>query len=137
MSRNLPDTSKSAYKEAQKGLIESHKQRIIEALQSLGIANYESIAAKAKMDKIACMRRLSELERDEVVYKPGSKALTKSGRMSYNYCLTERYTLKVEHPAKQLSDATKEAQEFLNKLQAGELEPKEPEVKTQLNLFGE
>lgn len=83
----LPDTSISAYKEAQKGLIENHKERILEALERIGSGNYEQIARAANLDKIATMRRLSELERDLKVYKPGMKSKTEAGRAAYDYRL--------------------------------------------------
>lgn len=117
MSRVLPDTSHAAYKEAKQGLIDSHKEKIKEALSVIGLGNYELIASKAKIDRIACMRRLSELERELVVFKPGSKTPTKSNRLAYDYCLTESHTLKVEHPVTQLINKTKEADKFLESIQ--------------------
>lgn len=116
--RQLPTTSHAAYKQAKEGLIDNHKEKIKQALGEVGIGNYELIASKAKMDRIACMRRLSELERELVIYKPGTTSLTKSGRKAMNYCLTEAHTLKVEHPATQLINKVKEAKDFLNNTQS-------------------
>lgn len=96
MTRKLPDTSLSAYKQAKMGLIDSHKKKILEAMQVVGIANYEVIAAKAGLDRHACMRRLGEMEKDQVIFKPGTKTPTKSGRMAYDYCLTSSNTKRVE-----------------------------------------
>lgn len=87
-NRKLPDTSLAAYKQAEP-MISPHHQKIISALSVLGKAIYEKIAAHLEMDRHQIGRRLSELEGKGIVYKPGTKAPTKTGRMAYEYCLTE------------------------------------------------
>lgn len=95
MKRKLPDTSLSAYEKA-KPMLSEHHAKIIAALEVLGVANYETIAAYCKMDRHQIGRRLSELERALTIFKPGSKTPTKSGRMAYDYCLTTANTVKTE-----------------------------------------
>lgn len=96
MGHDVPQTSKAAYKQAKEGLIEDHKKKITVALGELGVANYEVIATKAKLERHAVGRRLSELEKDNIVYKPGTKSKTKTGRLAYDYCLTSDNTVKTE-----------------------------------------
>lgn len=88
MKQRLPDTSISAYKMLTPEMIAGHHGKIIGALQQLGTASYEAIAVHVGLDRHQVGRRLSELERMGIVYKPGSKSMTKSGRMAYNYCLS-------------------------------------------------
>lgn len=83
----LPRTSHAAYREAKKGLIENHQGKILAALESLKSANYETIADHVRLEKHAVGRRLSELERMEKVYKPGTTSPTSAGRMAFNYSL--------------------------------------------------
>lgn len=112
---DVPSTSKEAYKLAKLGLIDSHKQKILEALAVVGIANYEVIAAKAGIEKHACMRRLSELEREQKVYKPGTKSKTKTDRQAYDYALTSGYLQKTETKTP-YSDGQKTAAEYAGEL---------------------
>lgn len=131
MKQKLPSTSYAAYEQAKKGMIDSHHEKIKEALGVLGVANYEVIAAKCGLERHAVGRRLSEMEALQIVYKPGTKSKTKTNREAFNYCLTEAHTLKVQHPATQLIDKTREAQEFLDNL----LEEKPNPITRQPELF--
>ncbi len=87
MKRKNPETSILAYKMLTPEMIAGHHGKIIAALQKLGTASYEQLSDYTGLEKHKIGRRLSELERMEVVYKPGSKSPTKSGRMAMNYCL--------------------------------------------------
>lgn len=85
----VPQTSLQAYKQAQdEGLIQSHWGKILKAMEKIGAGNYEAIATAAGLDKIACMRRLSELETQQKIYKPGTQSKTNAGRKAYDYKLT-------------------------------------------------
>lgn len=85
--RQLPDTSISAWRQAKMEFVENHKAKIIAALQSIGEGNYERISSYCGLESHAVMRRLSELEREGKVIKPGTKSATAAGRMAYNYKL--------------------------------------------------
>jgi hypothetical protein len=112
----VPSTSRAAYEQAKNGLISSHQEKIKEALGVLGVANYEVIAAKCGLERHAVGRRLSEMEALQIVYKPGTKSKTKTGRDSYNYCLTEAHAIKVEHPCKPLIKTTASAKSLLQQI---------------------
>lgn len=98
MKRKLPDTSHAANKAAVPEMRADHHKKIIQALEELGTANYEVIAKKLSMDRHQIGRRLSELERMEIVFKPGLKTKTSSGRDAYVYSLTSqpRSTMQVD-----------------------------------------
>lgn len=68
-------------------MIAPHHAKIVEALKVLGNATYEEIASRLTMDRHAIGRRLKEMELLNLVYKPGNKKLTKSGRAAYCYSL--------------------------------------------------
>lgn len=89
MSNTLPSTSIDAYNKVTPEMLRGHYLNIIKALQSVGTCNYEKIADFVGMDRHAVGRRLKEMEGLQLIYKPGTKAPTKTGRLAYEYCLTE------------------------------------------------
>lgn len=88
MTRQLPTTSIDAFKQVTPDMLRGHYLKIMNALQSLGTCNYEKIADFVGMDRHAVGRRLKEMEGLQLIYKPGTKTNTKSGRQAFNYCLT-------------------------------------------------
>lgn len=85
---NLPDTSHEAHKMMTDEVLSKHHQQIIDALKILKKATYEEIANFLDWDdKNRASRRLAELERNQVIYKPGEKRKTKYGRNAYVYAL--------------------------------------------------
>lgn len=103
MTRILPDTSHEANRRATDEMREAHHAKIIAALQELGIANYEIIGAKCGLERHAIGRRLCELERALIIFKPGSKSLTKSNRHAFDYCLTSSNQVKTEVQQKEVT----------------------------------
>lgn len=86
--RRNPDTSTAAYKSVSIEMLNSHHSKIIKALKQLGSGTYEEISSFLQWDdKNRASRRLKELEGMELVWKPGAKKPTKSGRSAYVYQL--------------------------------------------------
>jgi len=86
--RNNPKTSIDAYNSIKGDVRQNHNAKIVSALLALKSATYEEIANYLKWDdKNRAARRLSELEREQIVYKPGEKRKTKSGRDAFVYRL--------------------------------------------------
>jgi len=84
----VPQTSHDAYQSVDGKMLADHYQRILQAIKRLDIGIYEQIADEAGFpDKNQVSRRLKELEVMELVYKPGTKGLTKSNRQAYHYKL--------------------------------------------------
>lgn len=90
---NLPETSHLSNKEFTAQMRIKHWDRIKEALKFLKLATGEQISIEAKMDYHAVVRRLSEMERLEMIYKPGGKIPTKTGRLAYQYSLRSPDTI--------------------------------------------
>lgn len=131
---NLPQTSHDANKSASLEMRSRHWDRIKEALTILNLATGEQIALEAKMDYHAVMRRLSEMERLEMVYKPGGKIPTKTGRLAYQYALRNSDTVLPEpehHYQKEDTTAADIACMILNKH-----ENLKNKVLVQVDLFG-
>jgi predicted transcriptional regulator len=109
-----PKTSQDAYKKIKElGIDLVHQQKIIKALEVLGTATVDQIADYLTMDRHPIGRRMSELEANQIVYKPGSKFPNKKGNMCYQYCLVN-FGPKVQHksekalPGKAVVDYAKE-----------------------------
>ena len=99
MSNKLPDTSIEAYHSMTDDLLSDHHKKIINALTILKKATAEEIAAYLGWDdKSRSSRRMSELERDQIVYKPGEKKKTKYGRNAYVYELVKKPIIKAFEP---------------------------------------
>lgn len=99
----LPETSIEAYHSMTDDLLSDHHKKIINALTSLKRATAEEIAAYLGWDdKSRSSRRMSELERNQIIYKPGDKRKTKYGRNAYVYELVKKQELKPEVEYKQI-----------------------------------
>ncbi len=82
-----PQTSLDAYHSLKPEQVRDIYVRIKHALSLLKLANTEAIAEQLKMPHPQIHKRVSEMERLEMIYKPGSKSVMKSGRMGFNWAL--------------------------------------------------
>lgn len=80
-----PETSQEAFKALQPEQLRQTYKDILFALSQLGEATTEQIAdaLKVKPDKI--WRRVSEMLRMELIYRPGNKRLLKSGKNGFTW----------------------------------------------------
>jgi predicted transcriptional regulator len=102
VKKRQPETSLSAYKSLQPDQIAEIYRKILEALGKLGFATYEEIAAYLKMPPAKIWKRMSELHTKELVYRPGTKKMLKSGRMGFQWGLTSGQLIKTEKSQKSL-----------------------------------
>ncbi len=102
--KKLPDTSHAAKAAFTEPMKKTHHDKILKALEVLGKANYEVLGNYLGMKNInQIARRLKELcppDEDNpkglnLIFKPGTKSATSSGREAYDYCLTNNHP-KVE-----------------------------------------
>ena len=84
---NVPETSKEAYRSLRAEELRETYRKILSALSQLGQGTTEEIAAFLKMPHDRIWKRMSELERMELVYKPGTKRMMKSGRNGFTWML--------------------------------------------------
>lgn len=114
---NPPDTSREAYKAATSEMIANHKQQILQALKILKQGTGEQIASRAKLNYWQIQRRLSELEREDMIFKPGLKLPTKTGRLSYVWQLRNPEQIQITKiekamPGKSISEYSKAISNF-------------------------
>ena len=87
----LPETSHEAHKSMTHDILSNHKKQIVDALKVLKKATAEEVAIYLNWDdKSRSARRMSELEREQIVYKPGEKRKTKYGRNAFVYSLIRK-----------------------------------------------
>lgn len=100
MSHKVPNTSHAAYAVAKKGMISNHHQKILNALQILGTETAEGIAKHLGMDHSQINRRVSEMERLQLIYKPGWTKPTKTGRQAYVWSILTNDLPKTDNEVK-------------------------------------
>jgi len=115
--RKNPDTSLAAYESVKGGMLSDHQAKIIKALEVLGSATAEQIATHLTWEHVQATRRMSELEKIGIVYKPGTTAPTKKGRAAFLWTLKVRGQIvekKTEKtlPGKTVSDYSKDIKKF-------------------------
>lgn len=86
----LPETSIIAFEELTAEKMNRDYILIILALRKLKKANYEQIASFWKLsDKNIISRRLKEMVEMGLIFKPGTKSLSKSGKSCFDYMLCD------------------------------------------------
>jgi predicted transcriptional regulator len=83
----LPKTSLEAHDKVTPEMLSDHYGKILKALGRLEQANYEQIAKYVNMDRHQVGRRLKEMERMNLIYKPGFTLPTSTGRSANVYML--------------------------------------------------
>jgi predicted ArsR family transcriptional regulator len=88
MSRkNQPQTSKDAYASLQLSEVQATYQKIIGALERLGTASTEQIADFLTIDHSKIHKRTKEMQDLKMIFRPGHRVPTKSGRTAFVWCL--------------------------------------------------
>lgn len=85
--KQVPETSLEAFRSLDPAKIRDIYKRILLSLSMLEEATSEEIAAHMKTDHDRVWKRMKELTDLELVYKPGTKKVLRSGRMGYCYRL--------------------------------------------------
>lgn len=84
----IQETSLEAYRSLNPAKLADTYKKIILALSEIGSGTFEDIAKKMKVDKSVVWKRLSELERANILYRPGTKKTLKSGRAGYVWIIS-------------------------------------------------
>jgi predicted transcriptional regulator len=85
MKRKNPETSIEAYRSLDVRRLNETYRQILVALDSLREATFEEIAAFIGCSPAKVWKRLSELNRTELIHRPGNKKALKSGKMGYTW----------------------------------------------------
>lgn len=89
MGRSIPETSKAAFDSLDPTKIAEIHRKILWALSQLGDATFEDVAAFLHIEKGRIWRRLSELHKQGLIYRPGIKKALRSGRAAFCWQLTD------------------------------------------------
>jgi hypothetical protein len=88
-SRNVPQTSKDALASLKAEEIREMYRRILEALRLIKEGHMEDIAAACKVKPEKVWKRLSEMKRMGLIYRPGNRKVLTSGCTGYTWRLVE------------------------------------------------
>lgn len=100
--RKVIETSRAAFQSLQPDHLAEIYRKILEALSKIGEGTFEEIAASAKLPKERVWKRLSELAKDDLIYRPGNKKALRSGREGYTWRLTDKSIPKTQNAEKAL-----------------------------------
>lgn len=123
--KNVPQTSKDAFKSITQSQLNEHYSRIISSLQELKTATAEKIGEHSGMEHLQVTRRISELERKGIVWRPGGKIPTKTGRMAMLIQLTSEINILVPSNEKAIKKG-KSVAEYSRNIQ---------QIKKQINII--
>lgn len=108
----MPQTSLDAFASLDPNSVKYVHERIKQALVMIGEGSYEDIACYLKMDPSRVWKRLHELGKAGVIFRPGNRKVLSSGRTGYTWKLAEGHTPeKVTEsilPGKSISDYSKQ-----------------------------
>ncbi len=101
--RNVVSTSQEAYHSLKAESVREMYSKILEALKRLGSANTEKIAEFIGVEHSRVHKRTSEMERLEMIWRPGGKVQTKSGRLSFLWTVRGDMQFKTDNQAREAS----------------------------------
>lgn len=83
--KKLQETSLEAYRSLDPRQMQDIYRQVLVALDELGEATFEELAANLKVSPARVWKRLSEMAKMELIYRPGNKRKLKSGRMGFTW----------------------------------------------------
>lgn len=101
-----PDTSLDAYKSLNPDDIRSIYARIKWALSNIGEGTWEDIGKILNEKDSKIWRRLSEMERLEIIYRTENKKVLSSGRKGYTWKLTARHAPTIQDHSRNIQAIT-------------------------------
>lgn len=111
--RKVAETSLEAWRSITQEQLSDHHAKILAALTDLKKASAEQISTHTNLHYWQITRRMSELERKNLIYKTGVKVATRTGRSAAVYALCKPDEVPVKEtvsvlPGKSVSDYSKE-----------------------------
>lgn len=96
MTRKIAETSREAYNSLEPEKIQQIYVDIMKALSIIGEGTFEDISAYLKIDKSRVWKRLSEMQKNGMIFNTGRKRLLKSNRNGFTWMLTTNNTPKTD-----------------------------------------
>lgn len=111
--KKQPETSTAAYRSLDPDKLNERYTKILAALGRIKEGTFEQIAKAAKLEDRVVWKRLSELAKAGLIYRPGNKKKLRSGREGYTWMLTGAVTEEMQKresalDGKSVSDYSKE-----------------------------
>ncbi len=94
--KNTPETSKAAYRSLDPDKLNERYTKIIAALGKIKEGTFEQIAKSAGLEDKVVWKRLSELEKGNLIYRPGNKRKLRSGREGYTWMIVGEVAEKIQ-----------------------------------------
>lgn len=89
MKRKNPETSVSAYRSLNPLQLAEIYQKILWGLGQIGEGTFEDIAIAVRLPKERVWKRMNELCKNNLIYRPGNKKPLASGRLGYTWKLVK------------------------------------------------
>jgi predicted transcriptional regulator len=110
--RKVPDTSLDAYRSLDAGKLLEIYARIKWALSQIGEGTWEDIGRVLKEKDSKIWRRLSEMERLEIIYRTENKKVLSSGRKGYTWKLTAMHAPTIQDHSRKIESISKQAKQL-------------------------
>lgn len=95
--KKQPETSTAAYKSLDPDKLNERYTKILAALGRIKEGTFEQIAKEAKLEDKVVWKRLSELAKAGLIYRPGNKRKLKSKREGFTWMLTGAVTEEMQN----------------------------------------
>jgi hypothetical protein len=83
MKRKNPSTSSEAFYSLDPEQLVGLRKLIFKSLVEIGVGHYEDISLKAGIEPAQCWKRLSELEKFQMIHRTGERKMLSSKRMGF------------------------------------------------------
>lgn len=110
--KQIPDTSVEAWHSLDAGKLLEIYARIKWALSQIGEGTWEDIGRVLKEKDSKIWRRLSEMERLEIIYRTENKKVLSSGRKGYTWKLTAMHSPTIQDHSRKIQDISKQAEKY-------------------------
>lgn len=84
-NKQIPETSREAYKSLDPATLNERYQRILWALGQIGEGTFQDVAKVLKLPDSVIWKRLSDLGKWGLIYRPGNKKILSSGRAGFTW----------------------------------------------------
>lgn len=101
--RKVAETSLEAYRSLDPNKLTEIYKQILFALSQIGEGTYEDVSVFLKIEKSRVWKRISELLKAGLIYRPGNKKALSSGRAGFTYRLADTEMANVQASEKVLS----------------------------------
>lgn len=108
----IPETSLEAYRSLDADNIRQTYSRILWALTQIGEGTYEDIAHALRLDGSKVWKRLSEMQRMDMIYRTENKKTLSSGRKGYTWKVTLKNTPTVQEYSRNISKISEEVKQY-------------------------